>query len=366
MPKPILIDAHEDLSWNMLTFGRDYTRSVAETRHAEADGIARLVNGETLLGRDAYQTGRVAMVIATLFAAPLRHKLGDWDVLCYADENEARTLYRRQLDAYHDLFDRRPEHFVPLHTRGELAAHLRRWENAAEGEEHPVGLILSIEGAEGIRTPAELEGWWEGGVRLIGPAWGGNKYTGGTKEPGPLTNEGRALLEGMAALGFVLDISHMDEPAALEALDRYEGKVIASHANAKALLPGTQSNRFLTDETIAALVARSGVMGAVPYNAFLQHGWKAGDGRESIPLDALAAHIDHTCQIAGNARHAGIGSDADGGFGLQAVPTGMDTLADLRQLDGLLTARGYTKDDIELIFSGNWRRLLEACLPESA
>jgi hypothetical protein len=32
----MIVDAHQDLAWNMLTFGRDYTRSAAETRRLEA------------------------------------------------------------------------------------------------------------------------------------------------------------------------------------------------------------------------------------------------------------------------------------------------------------------------------------------
>ena len=31
----LLVDSHEDLAWNMLTFGRDYTLSAAETRKRE-------------------------------------------------------------------------------------------------------------------------------------------------------------------------------------------------------------------------------------------------------------------------------------------------------------------------------------------
>jgi len=33
---PLIIDSHQDLAWNMLTYGRDYTRSVQETRRLEA------------------------------------------------------------------------------------------------------------------------------------------------------------------------------------------------------------------------------------------------------------------------------------------------------------------------------------------
>jgi hypothetical protein len=58
--KPLLVDAHQDLAWNMFTFGRDYTRAAAETRSLEQGGFAPSVNGDTLLGWPEYQQGRVA------------------------------------------------------------------------------------------------------------------------------------------------------------------------------------------------------------------------------------------------------------------------------------------------------------------
>jgi membrane dipeptidase len=245
-------------------------------------------------------------------------------------------------------------------------------EKAAEDPEagaqrgHPVGLVMLMEGAEGVREPAELEEWWGLGVRIIGPAWAGTRFCGGTREPGPLTSEGYALLEAMAAFGFTLDLSHMDEKAALQALDSYPGAIIASHANLMALLKGADTNRHLSDRVVHGLIERGGVIGIVPYNSFLETGWKRGDRREAVPLERVAAHIDTICQIAGDAHHAGIGSDFDGGFGLQSAPAGMDTIADLQKLVPLLASRGYNDSDIAAILGDNWLSLLRRTLPENA
>lgn len=366
MTRPLLIDAHEDLAWNILTFGRDYTRNVAETRALEKDSLAQKMNGDTLLGRDAWMAGRVAVVFATLYASPVRHRVGEWDTVYYEDDEHAHRVYRQQVDVYARLAEEHPAHFTRILSRPQLQAHLEAWRAAGDQPDLPVGLVTLMEGAEGVRSPAELEDWWGWGVRLIGPAWAGTRFCGGTREPGPLTKEGRALLARMADLGFVLDISHMDEAAALQALEIYDGAVIASHANARSLLPGTESNRHLSDEVIDHLLERGGILGAVPYNRFLSMEWKPGDPPASVPLDRLAAQIDYTCQRAGNARHAGIGSDADGGFGLQSTPAGIDTLADLHGLAGLLAGRGYNEGDIAAIFGGNWLALLEETLPASA
>jgi membrane dipeptidase len=361
----LLVDAHEDLAWNMLTFGRDYTRPAEATRELERGGLAPLHNGDTLLGWPDYQRGRVAVVLATLFAAPARRQLGDWDTQIYKDAEQARALYSRQLDAYERLADDHPDQFRLVRDLQELESVLDHWQSS-DAEEHPVGLVILMEGAEGVREPAELEEWWARGVRLIGPAWMGTRFCGGTREPGPLTREGRALLEAMASFGFTLDLSHMDEQAALQALEIYAGPVAATHANAKALLKEADSNRFLSDRLIHGLIERDGIVGIVPYNRFLRWGWSPDDGRHLVTLEHVAAQLDYVCQMAGDARHAGLGSDFDGGFGLQAAPAGIDTIADLQKLAPILAERGYTEKDIAAIFGGNWLSLLRRTLPENA
>ena len=357
----ILVDSHEDLAWNMLSFGRDYTLPVAETRRREQGGLAPSVNGDTLMGWPEYRQGCVALVFSTLFAAPIRRRLGEWDTQCYVDAQQARNIYRLQLDAYRRLAGDHPEKFRMVQTKADLKAVLDPWESEPP-DPGPVGLVLLMEGAECVRDPSELEEWWQAGVRLVGPAWAGTRFCGGTQEPGPLTSEGYALLEGMAALGFTLDLSHMDERAALQALDEYPRQVVATHANASALLKGSDSNRHLSERLIQGLVERGGIIGVVPYNPFLKVGWSR---REEVTLQRLVDQIDHICQIAGDARHVGIGTDFDGGFGVQSVPAEIDTIADMQKLVPLLAQAGYAPVDVAAILGGNWISLLQGTLPES-
>jgi membrane dipeptidase len=169
----------------------------------------------------------------------------------------------------------------------------------------------------------------------------------------------------MADFKFVLDLSHMDEAAALESLEHYDGPVMATHANCAALMKGSDTNRHLPDQVIEGLIERDGVIGLIPLNSFLKVGWqrKYGSRRDEVPLDTLIAHIDHICQIAGNSLHAGIGSDFDGGFGLQSIPPELDSIADLQVLTSGLLARGYGESDVENILGGNWLRFLRRNLP---
>lgn len=360
----LIVDAHEDLAYNILTYGRDYTISAAETRRRERGTQIPQQNGDTLLGWPEYQQGQVAIVFSTLFAAPSRRRVDPAETQIYSTPDQAHQLYRAQLDVYHRLTDEHADKFRLIQTQNDLQAVLSHWEDP-QAEAHPVGLTVLMEGAEGIRSTDELEEWWGLGVRLIGPAWAGTRFCGGTREPGPLTKEGYALLEGMADLGFVLDLSHMDQESALQALDTYPGKIVASHANALALLKGSESNRHLPDRVIQGILERGGVIGIVPINSFLLAGWKKGDARNLVSLDHIVAQIDYICQRAGDARHVGLGSDFDGGFGVQSVPAGIDTIVDFQKLIPLLADKGYTQEDIAAILSANWITLLQQCLPEN-
>ncbi len=357
----LIIDAHQDLAWNMLTFGRDYTRAAHETRQIETNKPAPQHNGQTLLGWPDYQKGKVALIFATLFAAPLRAKGGAWDTQSYSTPARASQKYRDQLDAYHRLCEEHPRKFHLIFDHSDLDFVLNSWKSQPDSA--PVGLVILMEGAEGVRSPGELALWQKKGLRMLGPAWAGNRFCGGTREPGGLTPAGYALLDGMADLNLTLDVSHMDERAVLEALDYYPGPIIASHANAKALLKNYSSNRHLTDRVIQGLIEREAIIGIIPYNRFLKTGWKLGDDRSEVTLQDVVAQIDHICQIAGDAQHVGIGSDFDGGFGLSAVPAEIDTIADLGKLAPILAQKGYSVEDVKAILGQNWLTHLEKTLP---
>ncbi len=369
---PMLIDAHEDLAYCALHLGRDYRRSAAETRSQEAAaGSPR--DRETLLGWPDYQRGQVALIFGTLFTAPRRRERTPGNPLAYAGPEDAHRICWQQLEFYRRLAEESPAMFRQVRSQSELAAHLEEWKEPAVQPEdpddarpvgHPVGLVGLMEGADGVRGPDELGEWWEAGLRIIGLAWAGTRYSGGTGEPGPLTPEGIQLLEAMAEIGFALDVSHMDAQAALQAAERYPGTVIATHANPLGMMRGTESNRFLPDALIDLLLQRDAVIGAMPVNYFLSPRWKRNDRKDLISLGLFADHIDYYCQRAGDARHVGFGSDFDGGFGRESTPLEVDTIADLQKVAGILASRGYSAADVDAIFSGNWLRKLAEFLPK--
>src|ERR1041384_7900105 len=167
----LIVDAHEDLAWNALTFGRDYTQSALFMRQQEQGRAAPAQNGHTLLGLSEYLLGHIAVIFSTLFAAPLRRRLGEWDTQAYADIPQAYRLYATQLDYYERLADDH-EQFVLIRGRGDLEDVLATWEGDDLAQRR-VGLVPLMAGADAIRETKEAEWGMERGVRIIGLAGGG-------------------------------------------------------------------------------------------------------------------------------------------------------------------------------------------------
>ena len=222
-----------------------------------------------------------------------------------------------------------------------------------------LGIVPLMEGADAVRDPSELEEWWERGLRIIGPAWDDTRYAAGAwRNSGHgFTKEGLYLMEVMADLGYILDLTHLHEKATLEALERYEGTLVATHANCRALASHV-GMRNLSDKQIRMLGERGGVIGIVLFNRFLKQDHRKGERKALVTLDHVVAHIDHICQLLGTADQVGIGSDFDGGFGWADIPEGMNSIADLGLIGDKLKERGYDAADVAKIMGNNWVRLL--------
>jgi membrane dipeptidase len=163
---------------------------------------------------------------------------------------------------------------------------------------------------------------------------------------------GVELLKEARRLGMVCDINHLSDQAFWQSLKIFEGPVIASHSNARILVPG---QRQLSDAQLHAIVQRKGVIGICADVWMLEPDWVAGVGtNKNVTLAAMVDHIDHVCQLAGNSLHAGIGTDLDGGYGYLQSPNDLNTIADLQKISGLLAVRGYSESDIANIMYLNF------------
>ena len=364
MNTPFIIDAHEDLAYESLYGKFDYTISVADNRKYYS-GPEEF---QCTIGWPELQKGRIGIVFGTVFMSPPNDHVSTQKnrETTYVTHDDFHAAVCAQLDFYDRLQDEHPSQFKRILKRADYDEVVKGWTEHPDNE-NPVGLFTLMEGCEYLRSFDDLALYYERGIRMIGPVWAGGRWCAGTKSrdfKDALTDDGRNLLRKMAESGFVLDVSHMKNHSAMDALNYYEGIAAASHANCNALLGDFPIERHFNDETIKMLIEHDGVMGVVPFNFFLSDKWTNGPKtpRDTVTLNTLADHIDHICQLAGHSRTAAIGTDFDGGFGYPEIPLEMNDISDLPKLAGVLEKRGYSPEDIENIFHKNWQRILEGVL----
>ncbi len=233
----------------------------------------------------------------------------------------------------------------------------------------PINMGVLIECADPITDPDELELWVEKGVVAIGMAWWHqSRYAGGngtkhTKPGNGLTDLGRSLVRAMDDLDVVHDLSHLSQRSVDELLSMTDRAVMASHSNCRVLMGDSNSlanQRHQSDEVIAEIANRGGVIGVNLLSAFLQPGLDGG-GRQGgkggrASMDWVVRHIEHICEVTGGTSSVGLGSDMDGGFGADELPVGIDTPSDLNLIVQALKDHGWGDADIAGFTHLNWLR----------
>jgi membrane dipeptidase len=348
-----IFDAHLDLAMNALEWNRDVSRPIEEIRHRERGMTDRPDRCNGTVSFAEMRRGRVGLCVATQIARYVRldNPLPGWH-----SPEQAWAMTQGQL-AWYRAMEERGE-LVQVRDAAGLDRHLQRWTSDVVAHV-PVGYILSLEGADSIVSMRHLEKAVEEGLRAIGPAhYGPGTYAQGTDADGGIGVRGRELLREMERLGVILDATHLCDRSFWEALDAFRGPVWASHSNCRTLVP---HNRQFTDDQIRALVDRGAVIGVALDAWMIVAGWERGSSNPvsaGVTLDRLIDHVDHICQVAGDARHVGIGSDLDGAFGREQTAVEIDTIADLARIPHLLRARGYSEHDIQAIAHGNFTGFL--------
>lgn len=364
----LIADGHLDLAYNALQCNRNLLQSVMTIRVQEAGNRNGLPPnwgaGQGTVALPEMRQGRVALCFATVLAGCSGHPVAHMD---FPTPQHAHAIARGQLAFYRAL---EKDHHIRIITGlASLNQHIAEWEAWDEqlltdsGEAAlpdvgpPLGFVISMEGADPIISPDHLQDWWDEGLRMVIVShFGPGRYAGGTGTEIGLTEIGRSLLAGMEKIGMLVDMTHFSDQAFWQAINLYAGPLLASHTNSRTLV---SNQRQFSDDQMKAIIARDGVIGACLDIWMLQPGYVIGtDTNEKITLEDVVDHIDHVCQLAGDSRHAGIGSDLDGGYGQKQCPRDFDTIADLQKLSGLLEKRGYLKEDIANILYRNWVGLL--------
>lgn len=350
----LLFDAHLDLSMNALEWNRNLRLPIDAINDREAGLKDKRDRGNALVSLPELRRGKIGIVVATQIAryvAP-ENKLPGWH-----SPEQAWAQTQGQLAWYRAMED--AGEMVQITNLQELDRHLALWQDESSPANKPIGYILSLEGADSIVNHSYVEKAYQNGLRAIGPAhYGPGRYAQGTNATGPMGSIGQALLKEMDRLNIILDATHLCDDSFWEALDHFNGRVWASHNNCRSLV---NHNRQYSDDQIRALIERGAVIGGVLDAWMMVPGWELGFSQPramNCNLEVLIDHLDHICQIAGNSLHIGIGSDLDGGYGKEQAPYDLESIADLQNLQGLLRKRGYSQQDIENIFHGNFLRFL--------
>jgi membrane dipeptidase len=319
----MIVDAHLDIAWNAISAGRGFLAPPAP---------------RYLISRSSLGAAGVGLVVPTLYTAPARATRAMRTRFVYENAHEAHIMAVAQVNYYRscglDL----------IRTRGELQAYVKGWRRGR------LAGVLLMEGADPVETPSQLGAWTEMGVRIIGPAWGGTRYSGGTGAPGGLTDLGVQLLKAMRRKRVILDLSHMAEEAVGDAFGMWRGPIMASHSNSRIIVPG---DRQITDATAAEVARRGGILGISFYARHLRR-----SGRAS--LDDVVRHAVHIARAAGGPEHVGLGTDLDGGFDTRDAP--FSDLGELKALPARLR-KHFSRAQVEGVMGENWLEFLTRALP---
>ena len=366
MSDPVFVfDVHLDLSMNALDWNRDLRWSLERIRRWEYTMKDRVDRGNNTVCFPEMRKGRVGLCVATQIGrySPYFHRLPGWSSPEQAWANtQGQLAWYRAMEEAGEL--------ISIRNRAELERHLTLWSAAPldNGTDYvansriqrprtPIGYILSLEGADSIITPKHLERSYGDGLRAIGLShYGPGRYANGTDDCGPLHPLGRELLKEIERLGIILDVTHLCDDAFWDVMDCYHGPLWASHQNCRKLAPW---NRQFADDQILEVIRRGGVLGMAFDAIMMIPDWVHLRSRPAdfqLKIVRICEHIDHICQLAGNANHVGIGTDLDGGYGTEQTPMDLNSIADLQLIPDLLRGRGYHTADIEGIM---WRNFVD-------
>lgn len=348
-----IFDAHLDLAMNAMEWNRDLRQPVSFIREQERGLNDKPGRSQNTVSLEAMRAGNIGLCAATQIARYVKEEnpLPGWNSPEQAwAQTQGQLAWYRAMEAEGEM--------IQIIDKSGLEKHLTLWRSDSDTKK-PIGYILTLEGADSIITPAWLEKAYNNGLRAIGPAhYGPGTYAQGTNATGGIGKKGRELLKEIERLGLILDVTHLCDDSLGETLAHYNGPLWASHSNCRVLV---NHNRQFSDEQIKELLNRGAVIGVALDAWMMIPGWIKGKSTPQdmgLTLEHMVNHIDHICQLAGNSLHVGIGTDLDGGFGKEQCPSDIDTIADIQKLSGILTKRGYNKQDIQNISSENFLRFL--------
>ncbi len=273
-----------------------------------------------------------------------------------SDESTATALTAYALEAIHHLTDDiadRPDQLGLVTSAAQLLIERSRGRFA---------ILLNIEGARPLEgSLAKLDRFYQAGVRFMTLTWNTRNEAGTgvacSPAEGGLTLFGRQLLQAMADLGMVADLSHASPATFWDAVREDPGNLVVTHSNAAGLHPHV---RNLTDEQIRAIVAQGGYVGVCFFPGFLH------SPRPTV--DHVVDHIAYIADLVG-IDYVAIGADyieyaleemiehlrtSGVAYGTNfTYPAGVESVHTLGNLTRAMIRRGFNGEEVVKVLGGN-------------
>ena len=301
-------------------------------------------------------------------------------------DGSAWHVANQMIDGVEALVQRHPDKFAILASPKDAARLI---------EGGRVLLPMGMENGAPLGDKLQnVQFFFDRGVRYITLAHSGNNRLADssyarTKQWNGLSPFGRDVVREMNRLGMIVDVSHLGDASAKEAIALSRVPVIASHSAFRHFTPDFERN--ISDDIAKAVAAKGGVI-QIPFgtafidpasaadtqarfraidefdrnNAALKaqgqppkdrvafdKAWDAAHPVRASTLAQVLDQIDYGVKLLG-IDHVGIGSDFDGVDG--ELPAELKTVTDFPHLVAGLQARGYNDADIRKILGGNLLR----------
>ena len=211
-------------------------------------------------------------------------------------------------------------------------------------------IMLGIENGYGIgKDITNVERFRKRGVVYMTLCHNGNNDICGSAryndEKLGVSEFGEKVIHEMNRVGMMVDLSHAGEHTFYDTLDISEMPVVCSHSSSRALC---DHPRNLYDEQLKALAQKDGVIQICLYSGFLR------SDQPATICDAIE-HLNHIVNLIG-VEHVGLGTDFDGDGGI----IGCNDSSELINFTRRLMMERYSKEEIRLIWGGNFLRVMEA------
>ncbi len=305
----------------------------------------------------------------------------------HEEKGDAKEFANNTIDVVEALMKKHPDKFTFASTPREIREHFA---------DKSVTLLLGMENGAPLEGDlANLDYFYNRGIRYITLCHSkcnhicDSSFDDESKWHG-LSPFGRELVAAMNRKGIIIDVSHISDETFYQVIELSKAPVVATHSCCRHFTPGMERN--MNDDMIEKLAARGGVIqinfGAMFVSAavakqyekfkaqvhkeveakglkdtardqYIHARWKEADFDPAYVSD-VANNIDHVVKLVGS-DYVGLGSDFDG---VSNLPVGLSDVSCYPNLIAELLKRGYSREDIEKICSGNflrvWQRIIDA------